>query len=140
VLDANVPVEVHIAEVEAVRVGAGNHPGGAAEPFVGVNGPLGNADAAEAAGAGGRVEIRLAGDGQSAEASVSDSGPGISPEARARLFEPFFTTKDHGTGLGLAVSQAIARAHRGSIEVDEAPAGGARFTLRLPGAAGGSQP
>jgi signal transduction histidine kinase len=97
-------------------------------------------NAAEAAGAGGRVEIRLAGDGQSAEASVSDSGPGLSPEARTRLFEPFFTTKDHGTGLGLAVSQAIARAHRGSIEVDEAPAGGARFTLRLPGTAGGSQP
>ena len=95
-------------------------------------------NAAEAAGAGGRVEIRLAQSSDVAEASISDSGPGISPEARSRLFEPFFTTKDRGTGLGLAVSQAIARAHRGSIEVDEAAAGGARFTLRLP--AEGGQP
>ena len=94
-------------------------------------------NAAEAAGAGGRVEIRLGSSGDVAEASVSDSGPGIAPEVRSRLFEPFFTTKDHGTGLGLAVSQAIARAHRGSIEVDAAAAGGARFTLRLPAAVGG---
>ncbi len=97
-------------------------------------------NAAEAAGAGGRVEIRLAQSGDVAEASVSDSGPGIAPEARSRLFEPFFTTKDRGTGLGLAVSQAIARAHRGSIHVDEAAAGGARFTLRLPASSEGGQP
>jgi signal transduction histidine kinase len=94
-------------------------------------------NAAEAAGAGGRVEIRLGSSGDVAEASVSDSGPGIAPEVRSRLFEPFFTTKDHGTGLGLAVSQAIARAHRGTIEVGAAAAGGARFTLRLPAAWGG---
>jgi signal transduction histidine kinase len=94
-------------------------------------------NAAEAAGAGGEVGIRLAREGEAVEVSVSDSGPGVSPEARGRLFEPFFTTKDRGTGLGLAVSQAIAHAHGGSIEADAAPAGGARFTLRLPGASTG---
>ncbi len=89
-------------------------------------------NAAEAAGAGGRVDLRLSGDCDSVEVAVADSGPGVSPGARERLFEPFFTTKDQGTGLGLAVSLAIARAHGGSIDVDGAPRGGARFTLRLP--------
>jgi two-component system, NtrC family, sensor kinase len=62
---------------------------------------------------------------------VSDTGPGVAPEARARLFEPFFTTKEAGTGLGLAVSRAIALAHGGDIDVRNGEPG-AIFTLRLP--------
>ncbi|RKG74792.1 histidine kinase [Corallococcus sp. CA049B] len=90
-------------------------------------------NAAEAAGEGGRVEVRIAVDAdKSARVAVSDSGPGVTPEARARLFEPFFTTKPSGTGLGLAVSQAIAEAHGGRIDVDTGALGGARFTLSLP--------
>ncbi|MHA7628051.1 two-component system sensor histidine kinase NtrB [Corallococcus sp. M7] len=90
-------------------------------------------NAAEAAGEGGRVEVRIAVDADgSARVAVSDSGPGVTPEARARLFEPFFTTKPSGTGLGLAVSQAIAEAHGGRIDVDSGALGGARFTLSLP--------
>ncbi|MBI5068089.1 MAG: HAMP domain-containing protein [Deltaproteobacteria bacterium] len=92
---------------------------------------------AEAAGTGGRVDVRLGSASGAAEVAVADSGRGISQEAAGRLFEPFFTTKDHGTGLGLAVSLAIARAHGGSIEAGAAPAGGACFTLRLPGLPGG---
>jgi signal transduction histidine kinase len=90
-------------------------------------------NAAEAAGAGGRVEIRIGAGGPVAEVAVEDSGPGIPEELRARLFEPFFTTKAKGTGLGLAVSRAIARAHGGDLETTQAPHGGARFALRLPG-------
>ncbi len=90
-------------------------------------------NAAEAAGAGGTVALHLeaASDG-GASVAVSDSGPGVKPEDRPRLFEPFFSTKPSGTGLGLAVSQAIAEAHGGRIEADTGPLGGARFTLRLP--------
>ncbi|MFY1826197.1 sensor histidine kinase, partial [Myxococcus fulvus] len=90
-------------------------------------------NAAEAAGNGGTVEVHIAPsqDG-GATVAVSDSGPGVKPEDRRRLFEPFFTTKSTGTGLGLAVSQAIAEAHGGRIEADTGPLGGARFTLRLP--------
>ncbi|GEN05508.1 Signal transduction histidine kinase [Myxococcus fulvus] len=90
-------------------------------------------NAAEAAGNGGTVEVHIASsqDG-GATVAVSDSGPGVKPEDRRRLFEPFFTTKSTGTGLGLAVSQAIAEAHGGRIEADTGPLGGARFTLRLP--------
>ena len=93
-------------------------------------------NAVDAAGAGGRVEVHIGRRDGSVELSVIDSGPGISAVARARLFEPFFTTKPRGTGLGLAVSQAIARAHGGSIDAGAAPGGGACFTLRLPAAAG----
>ncbi len=93
-------------------------------------------NAAEAAGSGGRVQVRIEGreDG-GASVAVSDSGPGVKAEDRPRLFEPFFTTKASGTGLGLAVSQAIAHAHGGRIEADAGPLGGARFTLHLPPAA-----
>jgi two-component system C4-dicarboxylate transport sensor histidine kinase DctB len=68
------------------------------------------------------------------EIVVSDSGPGISETARARLFEPFFTTKPPGAGLGLglAISAGIMRELGGTLKADnEAPNGGASFTLRL---------
>ncbi len=87
---------------------------------------------AEAAGPGGRVDVRVSDSGAVAEVAVSDSGGGIDPAARDRLFEPFFTTKPRGTGLGLAVSRAIAQAHGGDIDAGASPAGGARFALRLP--------
>jgi len=89
-------------------------------------------NAAEAAGAGGKVEVRLAERDETAEVAVEDSGPGIPPDSRPRLFEPFFTTKPRGVGLGLAISRAIARAHGGELAADGAGAGGARFALRLP--------
>jgi two-component system, NtrC family, sensor kinase len=82
--------------------------------------------------AGGVVEVEIDRSGGDVRLSVSDSGPGVAPEHRSRLFEPFFTTKPQGTGLGLAVSQAIARAHGGAIEAGASGRGGARFTLRLP--------
>jgi two-component system sensor histidine kinase HydH len=64
--------------------------------------------------------------------SVHDSGPGIAPEARARLFRPFFTTKRTGTGLGLALVQKIIVFHNGRIAVGTAPQGGASFQITLP--------
>jgi two-component system, NtrC family, sensor kinase len=89
-------------------------------------------NAAEAAGPAGRVVVSIgARDGQ-AEVEVSDSGAGVAPECRGRLFEPFFTTKATGTGLGLAVSRAIALDHGGDIDVRDGALGGAQFTLRLP--------
>jgi signal transduction histidine kinase len=88
-------------------------------------------NAAEAAG-GGRVEVQIKADRNGAQIGIRDSGPGLSHEALSKLFEPFFTTKDLGTGLGLAVSRGIARAHGGEIEAASPPGGGALFTVWLP--------
>ncbi len=89
-------------------------------------------NAVEASGPGGHVTVAVLQHGQETRVAVRDSGPGLDDTARSRLFEPFFTTKAKGTGLGLAVSRAIARAHEGDIEAANAPGGGAVFTLRLP--------
>ena len=65
---------------------------------------------------------------------VSDNGPGLAPEMRARLFEPYATNKPEGTGLGLAIAQRIAIEHGGQIEYVEGAAGsvGATFSVELP--------
>ncbi len=91
---------------------------------------------AEAAGRGGRVRVRVESSPEAVELAVADDGPGIPPEVRTRIFEPFFTTKDGGTGLGLAVSRAIARAHGGDLAVRDGVAGGAVLAMRLPPADG----
>jgi PAS domain S-box-containing protein len=66
------------------------------------------------------------------EVTVSDNGIGIAAENRERIFDPFFTTKAAGTGLGLALTHKIIRAHAGSIEVASEPGRGSRFVLLLP--------
>lgn len=64
--------------------------------------------------------------------AVRDNGPGIPPENIDKLFEPLFTTKPKGIGLGLAVSQKLAEANQGWIEVASQVGKGATFTLYLP--------
>ncbi len=63
---------------------------------------------------------------------ISDNGIGIEEEHLSQLFSPFFTTKSQGTGLGLAESQKIAKAHGGGIEVRSLKGRGTTFTLTLP--------
>ncbi|MBA5604068.1 sensor histidine kinase [Duganella sp. FT3S] len=65
---------------------------------------------------------------------VADTGPGIPDDVRARLFEPFFTTKEQGAGLGLglAISERIVVEFGGILRADQAPGGGAQFTIDLP--------
>ena len=63
---------------------------------------------------------------------VWDSGPGIPPGDRDRIFFPFFTTKKQGSGVGLPTAKKIVNSHRGLIDVDNGPEGGALFTVRLP--------
>lgn len=65
-------------------------------------------------------------------AAFRDSGEGLQMRARENLFEPFHTTKPSGTGLGLAISYGIVERHRGMIEVESPPDGGATFIVRLP--------
>jgi PAS domain S-box-containing protein len=95
-------------------------------------------NAAEAAGQGGNVTVRITPQPADAASSpaleagaiveIVDNGPGIPPEIREHLFSPFFTTKgERGTGLGLWVSQGIIRKHAGTIDLTshtEGPAHG----------------
>jgi len=66
------------------------------------------------------------------EMAVCDNGPGPSAEAMARLFDPFFSTKESGTGMGLAISNTIARMHGGSVGYRPNPPQGACFYILLP--------
>lgn len=70
---------------------------------------------------------------------VSDDGPGIPPEERDKIFYPFYTTKQRGSGVGLSNVRKIVDSHRGLIDVDRSPCGGARFTVRLPMARGAEE-
>ena len=63
---------------------------------------------------------------------VSDTGPGIAPDSKARVFEPFFTTKDSGTGLGLGICYGIVTEHGGTIEVEPHAGEGTCFRIALP--------
>ncbi|WP_245515719.1 two-component system sensor histidine kinase NtrB [Oharaeibacter diazotrophicus] len=83
--------------------------------------------------AGRWVEVDIGGDERVATVSISDSGPGLSPEAAQTLFRTFTTTKKSGMGLGLAISRSIAQNHGGDLSALPGGDGrGATFTLSLP--------
>ncbi|MGO1463671.1 MAG: sensor histidine kinase [Oleiphilaceae bacterium] len=63
---------------------------------------------------------------------VLDNGPGFGKAEASQLSEAFYTTKSHGTGLGLAVVQAVVKAHQGHFSIESPEQGGAVATLRLP--------
>jgi signal transduction histidine kinase len=72
-------------------------------------------NAVEASPRAGRVCVSIEPKGAEVTVAVEDDGPGVPDADVARLFEPFFTTKPDGTGLGLAVSRAIAQAAGGQL-------------------------
>jgi two-component system OmpR family sensor kinase len=92
---------------------------------------------------GTTATVRIVKDGPDAVVSVSDDGPGLSKEQRARIFERFFRadpsrSRAHGgAGLGLSIVDALVRAHGGHVTVTASASGGAEFTVHLPAAGGG---
>jgi C4-dicarboxylate-specific signal transduction histidine kinase len=82
-----------------------------------------------------RMAISVEVVGDMALITISDNGPGISPEIRAKLFEPFFTTKKigSGNGLGLALSRQNLGKWGGEVSLGPDPiGGGASFVISVP--------
>jgi two-component system OmpR family sensor kinase len=102
--------------------------------------------------AGTEVTVRLRAEPPVAVIEVADQGPGLTPAQAERVFERFYRVdaarsrratpggeaRPGGTGLGLAIVAALVAAHRGTVEVDSVPGGGATFRVRLPLAANGN--
>lgn len=89
------------------------------------------------------VETALDGERNAIVVTVSDNGPGVAGEIRSRIFEPFFSNKPvgAGTGVGLSVSNSIAKAHGGRLELVESQSGAIfRLTIPVGGAKIGVQP
>jgi PAS domain S-box-containing protein len=63
---------------------------------------------------------------------VTDEGPGIPADVRARIFDPFFTTKSRGTGLGLPTAKRIIEMHGGTIEIECPADRGTAVRITLP--------
>jgi two-component system sensor histidine kinase KdpD len=67
---------------------------------------------------------------------VIDHGPGVPPELRERIFEEFTTGSERvdtgGSGLGLTIVRALVGAHRGTVQVEDTPGGGATFVCTFP--------
>jgi signal transduction histidine kinase len=87
---------------------------------------------------GGTIALACRVVGNTVEAEVSDTGPGIPPEKVESIFEPFvqltagLTDRRGGVGLGLAISRDLARAMDGNLTVESTVGVGSRFTLSLP--------
>ena len=79
-----------------------------------------------------RVRVTLARGEGGWLVTVDDDGAGLDPAQQARLFEPFSSVRAGGTGLGLWQAQEAVAAEGGRISYDEAPSGGARFSLLVP--------
>ena len=86
--------------------------------------------------AGANAKVHIVGRCQAAcnvvRLTVEDDGPGLDPSILPRIFDPFFTTRERGTGLGLAVVQAVVLEHDGAIVAGASSLGGARFEIQLP--------
>lgn len=89
-------------------------------------------NAADAMGNEGEIHWSIASENGLVEIRVRDTGPGISPDAAAKIFRPFYSTKTNGTGLGLAICQRIMESHGGEIFMRNSEAGGAEVVLRIP--------
>lgn len=89
-------------------------------------------NAIQAAGRDARLKVHLYRRDNQLRLCVSDNGPGMNQETLARLGEPFFTTKTTGTGLGLAVVKAVARAHQGQLLLQSRAGRGTCAIVSLP--------
>ena len=86
--------------------------------------------------AGGKVAVSVRNEPRAAAITVTDNGPGVAPNERDAIFRRLYRSdssrSQRGLGLGLSMVKAIVEAHGGTVAIDDAPGGGARFTVMLP--------
>jgi two-component system sensor histidine kinase BaeS len=82
--------------------------------------------------AGGLVRVSASADDAIVRLEVADSGPGVPHDTRDAIFRPFYSEDGKGTGLGLAIAAELAAAMGATLEVGDAPEGGALFVCELP--------
>lgn len=88
---------------------------------------------------GKRADVQIVSAGDRLQIRIDDQGPGIAPADVESMFEPFARAEKArnratgGTGLGLTIARAIARAHGGDVRLENGAAGGLSAILELPG-------
>ncbi len=90
-------------------------------------------NAVQACAPGGRIVLAITTSAQTVTLSVTDDGPGVSPEVRDTLFQPFVTARSDGIGLGLAIARDIMRQLGGDL-IHAPTATGACFIMEIPAA------
>jgi len=88
-------------------------------------------NSAEAMPTGGSLKLEAASREGTAVLQLSDSGPGLSPEALKRAFQPFFSSKSQSTGLGLSIARSAVEASGGRIWIENVEAAGRREGARV---------
>ncbi|WP_298038906.1 ATP-binding protein [uncultured Desulfuromonas sp.] len=88
-------------------------------------------NAIEALPRGGSLGIRTSGVGDDLQITVTDSGPGISPDVLRSVTSPFFSTKEEGSGLGLSLCARILEAHGATLDIEGCEGDGTAFTIHM---------
>ena len=86
----------------------------------------------EAGQAPGEVILSVTSRDNVVRISITDTGPGISPDKQEQIFQAYYTTKKGGTGLGLPMARRIAQEHCGQLILQSEPGRGSSFILELP--------
>ena len=80
----------------------------------------------------GIIEISITSNDKDICIAIKDNGPGIPSDLQQQIFDPFYTTRKQGTGLGLAVVKAVAKAHGGDVQYESVENKGSVFKFILP--------
>ena len=89
-------------------------------------------NALQACGKGSELQIRFSELDNMLRMDICDQGPGMTAEEIKNALQPFYTTKSHGTGLGLAVAQVVARAHQGAFNLSSTKDVGTIASILIP--------
>ena len=80
----------------------------------------------------GKIEVMIGKRDDHVCISLKDNGPGIPAKLQEQIFDPFYITRTQGTGLGLAVVKAVAKAHGGDVQLESRANHGCVFEITLP--------